>query len=104
MSTKRNPRSAVVVAKLLDTEGFTDYTANQAERWWKENRVKTQRQVRQVASVERAIAAWAQELPTEKRLLLGKFVGMKCKQGFECGLAIGLTCMAVQNDRPVEMP
>jgi hypothetical protein len=101
MAKPRAVNSAVVIAKLLDTEGFTDFTANRVENWWKHNRVQTDGQRRRVEKLEDAFSKFAADLTQQERYLLGKFIGMKCKQNFECGIAIGLTVAAVNNAQDV---
>lgn len=98
---KRPLNSAIVIAKLLDCEGFSDYTANQVERYWKRNEVKTDRQKRQVERLEQAFSEWTKDMPADKRLLLGKFIAMHQKMGFDTGVRIGLTCSAVRNAQEI---
>lgn len=95
-------KSSVVIGQLLDSEGFSDHTAACVEKWFKRNCVPTERQHRQIERIEREIAEWCASLPASKRLLLGKFVGFHKKMGFTAGLHIGLTCMAVKNDKDVD--
>lgn len=95
-------KSAIVIAKLLDCEGFTDYTANQIENYFRHRGGLTDRQKRLIERLERAIAEWCKDLPEEKRLLLGKFVGLHKKMAFDTGLRMGLTCMAVRNNQEYE--
>lgn len=102
MASHRPINSAVVIAKLLDTEGFTDYTANRCEQWWKRNRVKTDGQHRRIAKLEAALTELASKMSEAEKLLLGKFIGMKIKQGFETGMAIGLTVSAHRTAQDVE--
>ena len=103
MAKPRTVNSAVVIAKLLDTEGFTDFTANRVENWWKHNRVQTEGQRRRVEKLEAAFSKFAAELTQQERYLMGRFIGMKAKQNFECGIAIGLTVAAVKNAQDVEV-
>jgi hypothetical protein len=53
--------SAVAIARLLNTEGFTDHVANECERYYRRNSVLTDRQKRSLASVERAFSKMVQE-------------------------------------------
>ena len=95
-----NPiRSAIAIAKLLDCEGFSDYTANQLEKYWRTVSNLTERQKAQLKRLEAAISDWCRDMPADKRLLLGKFVGLHKKMAFEVGLRMGLTCMAVKCDQ-----
>ena len=94
--------SAVVIAKLLDTEGFTDYTANRCEAWWLRNRVKTEGQHRRIEKLEQSFSEMAAKLTQAEKYLLGKFIGLRMKQSFETGIAIGLTVAAVQNSKDID--
>jgi phage host-nuclease inhibitor protein Gam len=96
--------SAVVIAKLLSTEGFSDHTANQVERYWKRATALTERQKAQIERMEAAIADWCKDMPADKRLLLGKFIGLHKKMAFDTGIRIGLTCCAVKNAEGVTLP
>ena len=99
---RRRMNSAVVIAKLLDTEGFTDYTANRCEQWWRKNRVKTEGQHHRIDKLEKSFSELAGKLTQSEKYLLGKFIGLRMKQSFETGIAIGLTVSAVKNSVDVE--
>jgi len=51
MPSKGNS-SAIIVARLLATEGFTDHTGNEVERYWKKKSGLNERQRRQIAKLE----------------------------------------------------
>lgn len=99
----RSVNSAVVIGRLLDTEGFTPYVANRCENWWKRNRVKTEGQHRRIARLEKAFSELAEKLTEAEKHLMGKFIGLKIKQGFEAGIAIGLTVSAVKTAQEVDV-
>lgn len=100
---KRHPmNSAVFIGKLLDTEGFSDYTANRVEQWWIRNRVKTNGQHQRLKKLEESFSEMCQKMTQAEKYLLGKFIGLKVKQGFEAGIAIGLTVSAVKQSQEVE--
>ncbi len=84
-------RSSVVIARLLDSEGFTDHTANQIERYWKKVARLSPRQQRQILRLEKEIASMAAGLTEGQRLAMGRFIGLHKKMSFETGLRIGLT-------------
>lgn len=93
--SNRPLNSAIVIARLLDTEGFTDHTANQIERYWRRNAGLTERQQQKLQRLESAMGELASRLSTGDRMVLGKFIGLHKKMSFDTGLRIGLTCMAV---------
>lgn len=89
-------KSAIKIAQLLDCEGFTDHTANELERYWKTVTRLTQRQRSQLARLETAITEWCHDMPEEKRLLMGRFIGLHKKMSFEVGLRMGLASTAIK--------
>jgi hypothetical protein len=95
-------RSAVVIARLLATEGFTDHTANQVERYWKEKSGLNRRQQRQISRLEDEISALAKDLSVTQRLALGRFIGLHKKMSFDAGLKIGLQAFAQRMDKLIE--
>ena len=101
--SRRHSSSAIAIAKLLDCEGFSDHTANQLEKYWRNVSNLTVRQKLQLERMERAISEWCRDMPADKRLLLGKFVGLHKKMAFEVGLRMGLTCMAVRADQDFDV-
>lgn len=89
--SKPGKQSAVVVAQLLSTEGFTDYTANQVKRYWMASVMDRRRRGR-VENIKRAFSKLvAEKLDEGDRLVLGRFVALMEKMGFDTGLRIGLT-------------
>lgn len=96
-------RSAVVIAKLLSTEGFTDHVGNQVEKYWRESCGLSRRQQRQIKGLETALTEIAKRLTEPERLALGRFVGLHKKMSFDTGLRIGLTAFAQKLDKSVEL-
>ena len=94
-------KSCVAIAKLLSAEGFTPHIANMIERYWKHSAGLTQRQRRQIESIEREISAWCTDMAPSKKLLLGRFIGLHKKMSFDAGLRIGLTAFTIKNARDV---
>src|SRR5215467_4037518 len=94
--------SAIIVARLLGTEGFTDHTAAQVERYWKRRSGLTQRQKRQIAALEKELGEMACKMTAAERMVLGRFIGLRCKMSFDVGLKIGMTAFAKQNDKNIE--
>jgi len=95
-------RSAVVIARLLATEGFTDHTANQVERYWKEKAGLNERQRRQIKRLEDEVSAMTKDMTVAQRLVLGRFIGLHKKMSFDARLKIGLQAFAQRTDKPIE--
>lgn len=91
-----NINSAVVIARLLACEGFTDHVANQVERYWRRSSGLTDRQERQIVKLDVAIAEIANKLDVKERLALGRFIGLHKKMSFDTGLRIGMTAFVQQ--------
>lgn len=82
-------KSLIFVAKLLDAEGFSDFTAAQVRRWWKKNRMKTSQAFR-INRVKKAFQDMVKEKLNERdRLVLGRFIAMQQKMSFDAGLTAG---------------
>lgn len=91
------PRSLQVIAKLLDAEGFSDFTANQVERYWREN-VENLRAKGRNDRTERAFAETITPMLTDtQRLVLGKWIAFRLEQAFQTGLRLGLMTAVTRN-------
>ena len=97
MSRKRPLNSAVVIAQLLDCEGFTSHTAQQVKRYWMRNAGLTKRQQHQIVGLKCKLSELCGKLDEGDKLVLGRFIGLQKKLSFDTGLRIGLTALAVQN-------
>ena len=98
----RRKRSAVIIARILSTEGFTDYTANLIERYWRKNSGLSQRQERQIVQLDKKVSEIMKDMPIENRLVIGRFIGLHKKMSFETGLKIGLQAFAQKMDKEIE--
>lgn len=96
---KRKIKSAVAICRLLSTEGFTDHTANEVERYWRESSGLTGRQKRQIEKLERELTELCFPMSVGQRMVLGRFIGLHKKMSFETGLRIGLGVSAVRLQR-----
>lgn len=84
-------KSAVVIAQLLDCEGFSDHTANAVKRYWWRNCCKPHAQAR-LAKVRRAFSEMVKaKLSDTDRIVLGRMIGLLSKMQFDTGLRVGLT-------------
>jgi len=93
-------RSAVVIAKLLDTEGFSDHVANQVEKYWLHIVNSSARKKHR--RLERNIGEMCKKLDDGEKLILGKFISMHKAMSFQTGLRIGLTTFAQKCDKTFE--
>ena len=96
--------SAVVIARLLGTEGCTDHVAKEVERYWRRTEKLTDGQKERIRKLEVGLAELASKLTEAEKALLGKFIGWQKKMSFQTGLKIGLTCLAVKCAQDYEEP
>lgn len=94
-------RSAIVIAQLLGTEGFTDFVANMVEKYWKHRSGLTDRQREQIADLEHEMGRIMAPLSPGDRLVIGKFIGLHKKMSFDTGLKIGLQTFATKVDKEI---
>lgn len=94
--------SAVVIARLLDTEGFSDYTANQVEKYWKRSAKLSPRQLSKLKKLDSDITALSSKLTEGEKLAMGRFIGLHKKMSFEVGLRIGITTFVQKCNSPAE--
>ena len=87
--------SAIIVAKLLDTEGFTEHTANVVDRFARRQMGK--REQERHDKTERAMGNVCENLDDATKLVIGAFVTLHKKMSFETGVRIGLTAMATKD-------
>ncbi len=99
---KNQLRSSVIIARLLDSEGFTDFTANQVERYWRRNiGGLTSRQKNKLKKIDGEVSELMKDKTAAERMLIGRFIGLHKKMSFDVGLRIGITAFAVKNDKQV---
>lgn len=91
-------RSSVVIAQLLDSEGFSDHVANIVEKYWLKNICKGSMRKRH-RKFEQDITAMCRKLTDGERMILGKFISMHKRMSFDTGLRIGLTTFARKIDK-----
>jgi hypothetical protein len=96
-------KSAVVIAKLLGTEGFTDFVANQVELYWKRRSGLTKRQWSHLRKLDAEMSRITCGLSKADTLVIGKFIGLHKKMSFDTGLKIGLQAYAQKCNGDVEI-
>ena len=94
--------SAVVIARLLSTEGFSERVANNVDKYFKKNSSLSYRQKRQLERLDKELSSMCMKLSEGEKQVLGKFIGLHKKMSFHVGLKIGLTSWACKNSRQVE--
>lgn len=95
-------RSAVIIARCLGTEGYSDFVHNQIEKYWKSTVMDVRRE-KALASTERKFSKLVEELDLSdaEKKVLGRFISLRSQMSFDAGLRIGLTAHAHANDRPI---
>jgi hypothetical protein len=94
-------KSSVVIAKLLDSEGFNDHVQNLVEKYWLN--VVSSAARKKHRRLERNIAEMCKKLDDGEKLILGKFISMHKAMSFQTGLRIGLTAFACKHDKTYEV-
>ena len=96
-------RSAVIVARVLGVEGYSDFVHNQVEIYWKHCVMDPHRE-HAVMAMERKFSKLVEELDmTDKeRLILGRFISLRAQMSFDTGLRVGMQAFAHANDRPID--
>jgi hypothetical protein len=96
MSIKTGPKQRLsnslnAVFRLLDTEGFSEYSAGHILRY---NRKQAKAREQQMARFERnkkRLSEVMRQLSAADRLVVGKFFSAKEAMAFDAGLRIGLS-------------
>ena len=89
-------RSTVAIARLLNSEGFSDHVANCVEKFWLRS---VHRKPRKYRNLDKSFGEHvASKLDDGQKLILGKFIAEHKAMSFQTGLRIGLTVFATKND------
>lgn len=94
---KRPIKSSVVVARLLESEGFTAHAANEVIRY--SRRITHPSVQRRYERNSRAAKEALRGLDEGTKAIVGKFINHQMRIAFDAGLRIGLTAHAVLNDK-----
>ena len=94
--------SAVVIARLLGTEGFTDYVANSVHKYWRKSSGLSPRQQNKLKHLEENMTGICKKLSEGDKMVLGRFISYHKKMSFDTGLKIGLTCILHEDAKDVE--
>lgn len=82
------PRSAVSIAKLLGTEGYSDFVHNQVERYWRQ--IVLHGNGGNVDRVDAQFSDIMATLSPEDKKIIGEFITYKSKMNFDTGLRLGV--------------
>ena len=95
----RKPRmnSAVVIARMLGTEGFTDHVAAQVKRYWMHRSGLTDRQRKSIERLKKEFGEIMHGMNEGQRLIIGKYIGLLMRMQFDTGLKIGIQALLTQN-------
>jgi hypothetical protein len=91
--------SAVVIARLLDCEGFSPETANAVRRYALRRSGFTKRQRLMHHRRQKDFREAMKKLTEGDKLLLGRFIAARTKAAFDAGLRMGLAAFAVENGK-----
>jgi hypothetical protein len=94
MPRKGNANSALIVARLLDTEGFSAHVASEVKRYSLRN--ARPEQLRRYREVKAEFSGIMQRLTKQERLLVGAYIRILKGMSFDTGLKIGLTAHVVE--------
>lgn len=85
------PNTLHAVANLLGSSGWNEAATNVIKRWWRANRMDEYRE-RRLDKNRRAFSAMvAEKLDERDKIVLGRYIGLLCRQHFDAGLTMGLT-------------
>lgn len=93
-------KSSVVVARLLESEGFTAHTANAMIRY--SRRITHPSTQRRYERARRAAKESLRDLDEGTKAIVGKFINHQMRIAFDTGLRIGLAAHAALNDKECE--
>lgn len=85
---KGGANSAIIIARILGTEGYSIHVHNEVKRWWKRT-VMDQRRAKKIARLEREFGEFMKDASEADRLLVGRFIALRAQQSFEAGFRIG---------------
>jgi len=79
----------VVVAKLLDSEGYTDHLAGVVRKY--AFNIATQGQRKRLQKIKKMFSELVKsKLDDKDRMILGKFMSIRLKMSFDVGIRMGL--------------
>lgn len=97
---RHNLRSASVIAKLLGVEGYSDFVHNQVEKYWR-NKVMRRGARKSIRRLDQDFSEIMAPLSDGDKLIVGKFIALRCQMNFDTGLRIGLMAHAHASDKSI---
>lgn len=95
-------QSLIPILEVLDTEGFTEYSAQLVQRY---NRKKAKQHSSRMDAYEKKktrLSKVMQKLNDGERLIVGKFFAQREAMALDAGLRIGLTARVVLDEPEME--
>jgi hypothetical protein len=93
-------RTAIIIARLLGVEGYSDFVHNQVIRYWRRV-VMDPRRRKSIDGKKAEFSELMKGLTERDRLLVGKFITLNGKMNFDTGLRIGLMAHAHESDKAI---
>ena len=91
-------KSAVIIGRLLGTEGYSSFVHNQVTRYWR-RKVMHKQAEKKLSRLEDDFSSIMAEMTEADRLVIGKFISLRSQMSFDTGLRLGLTAFAFERDR-----
>ena len=101
MKRDKPPRGINKICALLGTERFTPFAASGIRRYFHRRSGLTERQRQQIAELRHAFGQIMAKLGPGERLIVGKFIGLKKKEGLDFGLRAGLSARIAPHEDSV---
>lgn len=89
-ATRPRINSIAVLARILDVEGFDDYAAGLCTRWWARNQQNRNDDKVQYRKQSLTTLLKKYSVTQEDKLILGKFIALHKRIGFDSGFIVGL--------------
>lgn len=100
MADSKRLHSAVWIARVLGTEGFTDYTANLCVRWWRKNKKRVNTAAADGVKKQFSEMLQRHNLTDDDKKILGAFIKLRSTQCFDTGFAIGYQVYDIKQRQP----
>lgn len=88
--------SAVIIARILGVEGYSNHVHNEVKRWWK-HRVMDPRETFRLERIEAEFSEFMRDASESDRLLVGKFIQLRSRQSFDAGFRVGFQALVFEH-------
>ena len=92
------PKSSVVIARFLKSEGFSEHAQNVVEKYWVHN-ILNGRAKSRYRKLDVEFSEIMGKLTDAEKLIVGKWISSHKAMSFDAGLRIGLTAFATKRDK-----